>query len=213
MQSIFTTRVLLTILGASLLGLSLPRAIDSGLELTIGSAARSATQASDQAASLEAIDRIWHDPLASLRAGALRFQSAAATTHPDRAALDRAIADLQNGLLRAPADPRAWMLLALAHEAEGDQEGARRALRSSILIASYDPALLLPRAQLGLKLAPTLGADDLDLVNEQIRMAADHQFDGLVALGRSSGAIGPILTALAGDPDRAAALSAAMANK
>lgn len=208
----------LAVLAAGLLGLGVPRTIDSVLQLRAGGDQdlskienlQNPTAQIANAMQLESVDDWFHDPDASIRAGTLQFLMAAGSADPDPTRIESAINDLEVGLARAPADPKAWMLLALARDQVNDLDGARLALRSSILIAPYDPTLLLARADLGLKLVATLQADDWQLISQQIRMAADHQFDGLVQIAQASGDPTPIMTALANDPDRAAALLAAL---
>lgn len=208
------TEAALALLAACLLLLVLPRLADTAL-LAASDDAHPASPAAARvdAAWLEGIDSWWHDPFARIRAATLRFQATASGGNPDPAEIEHAIDDFQSGLARAPADAQAWLLLALARYQDRDPEGARVALRSSILIAPYDPALLLARAEIGLKLETTLDADDRQLVSEQIRMASDHQFAGLLALAQRSDDVTPILNALHGDPDRAAALTAALKQK
>jgi len=210
--------VFLALLAAGLLGLGVPRTIDSVMQFqaaadqdlsNIDNLQNPAAQVA-HAAQLESVDDWFHDPDASIRAGTIQFLMAVGQGNVDAARVETAIGDLETGLARAPADPKAWMMLALARNQLNDIDGARLALRSSILIAPYDPTLLLPRAGLGLKLVSALQADDWQLVSEQIRMAADHQFDGLVKLAEASDDPTPIMTALASDPDRAAALLAAL---
>lgn len=209
-----TTRAVLALLATCLLLLVVPRLADTVLMLAADNAGPvPPATARVEAAWLEGIDNWWHDPFARIRAATLRFQATASGGNPDPAEIQHAIDDFQSGLARAPADAKAWLLLALARYQDRDPEGARLALRSSILIAPYDPALLLPRAEIGLKLGTTLEADDRQLVSEQIRMAADHQFEGLVTLAQRSDSVTPILNALDGDPDRAAALTAALEKK
>ncbi|HEY3917056.1 MAG TPA: hypothetical protein VGL83_04655 [Stellaceae bacterium] len=213
MRRFSKTGGLLALLAAALLLLGLPRLIDTALVLATATTASDPAAARREAASLEGIDRWWHDPFARIRAATLRFQSAAGTPGADPAEIERAIDDFQSGLARAPADPQAWLLLALARYQDHDLAGAQLAWRSSVLIAPYAPALLLARAETALKLWPALDPDDRQLAEEQIRMAADHQFDGLVALARASEDPTPIMNALDGDPDRAAALAAALRQK
>lgn len=208
------TEAALALLAACLLLLVLPRLADTALLMASDDARPvSPAMASVDAARLEGIDGWWRDPFARIRAATLRFQATATAGNPDPAEIKHAIDDFQSGLARAPADAQAWLLLALARYQDRDPEGARLALRSSILIAPYDPALLLARAEIGLKLGATLEPDDRQLVSEQIRMAADHQFAGLVTLAQRSDDVTPILNALDGDPDRAAALAAALKQK
>lgn len=208
------TEAALALLAACLLVLVLPRLADTALLVASNDAPPlSPAMASVKAVRLEGIDSWWHDPFARIRAATLRFQATASVGDPDPAEIKHAIDDFQSGLARAPADAQAWLLLALARYQDRDPEGARLALRSSILIAPYDPALLLARAEIGLKLDRALDADDRQLVSEQIRMAADHQFAGLVTLAQRSDNVTPILNALDGDPDRVAALAAALKQK
>lgn len=218
MAQISEINLFLVVLAAGLLGLGVPRAIDSAMQLAAGSDQdlSQIENLQDPAAQiahameLESVDNWFHDPDASIRAGTIQLLLATSAGTSDPAQVDSAITDLEVGLARAPADPKAWMLLALARYQTNDIEGTRLALRSSILVAPYDPTLLLARASLGLKLVSTLEADDWQLVSQQIRMAADHQFDALVKLAQASDDPTPIMTALAGDPDRAAALLAAL---
>lgn len=210
------TNLLLAVLAAGLLGLGVPRTIDTVLELGAGGAEdlSNASNFDDlamqsvDATRLERIDNRYHDPAASIRAGTIEFVLAAGDG--DRAQIASAIANLESGLARAPADPKGWMMLALARAQLGDSEGARLALRSSIAIAPQDPTLALARAELGLKLLGDLPPEEWQLVSEQIRIAAASQFDGLVKYVQGGGDLTPITTALAADPDRVAALIAAM---
>lgn len=212
------TNLLLAVLAAGLLGLGVPRTIDTVLQLRAGGAEDLsnasnfddlATQSVD-ATRLEQIDSRYHDPAASIRAGTIQFVLAAGAGDADRAQIAAAIANLESGLARAPADPKGWMMLALARSELGDADGARLALRSSIAIAPHDPTLALARAELGLKLLSDLPPEEWELVSEQIRIAAASHFDGLVKYVQDGGDLTPITTALAGDPDRVAALIAAL---
>jgi tetratricopeptide (TPR) repeat protein len=213
------TNLLLAVLAAGLLGLGVPRTIDTVLQLRAGGAEdlSNASNFDDlamqsvDAARLERIDGRFHDPAASIRAGTIQFVLAAgAGDDADHAQIDTAIANLESGLARAPADPKGWMMLALARAQRGNSDGARLALRSSIAIAPQDPTLALARAELGLKLLSVLPPEEWELVSEQIRIAAASQFDGLVKYVQDGGDLTPITTALAGEPDRVAALIAAL---
>ena len=212
------TNLLLAVLAAGLLGLGIPRTIDTVMQLRAGGTQDLASAdtfqdvgaQSTDAARLETIDSRFHDPAASIRAGTIQFLLTAGDGSNDPAQLDTAIGNLETGLARAPADPKGWMMLALARAQHGDKTGARLALRSSIAIAPHDPTLALARAELGLQLIDELPPEEWQLVSEQIRVAADAQFDGLIKYVQAGGDLTPITTALAGEPDKVAALIGAV---
>ncbi|HLI19559.1 MAG TPA: hypothetical protein VKV32_00465 [Stellaceae bacterium] len=212
------TNLLLAALAVGILGLGVPRTLDSLMQLQAGGTEDLANADTFQdiaarnidAARLERIDARFHDPAASIRAGTIEYALAATGGDADHAQIDAAITDLESGLARAPADPKGWMMLARARAQLGDRGGARLALRNSIAIAPHDPALALARAEFGLQLLSDLQPEERQLVSEQIRLAAADQFAGLVRYVQNGGDPTPITSALAGDHDKVAALLAAI---
>jgi hypothetical protein len=211
---------MLAVLSAGLLALGVPRTANSIMRLFAGSEEDLSKFSGLQdpatvlvnSMRLESVDDWFHDPDASIRAGTLQFLLGMSGTTPDRDNIKRAITNLEIGLARQPGNTKAWTLLALARFQDEDIDGAKLALRTSILVAPYDPTQLLARTELGLKLVPVLDGDEWRLVSEQIRMAADHQMAGLIKLAKSSPDTTPILTALADDPERAAAVVSALSS-
>jgi tetratricopeptide (TPR) repeat protein len=97
--------------------------------------------------------------------------------------LRRAVQHDRETLQRAPAQPYAWARLALAvTNLEGDSELARQALVQSLRRAPWQPSLAQLRAGMGLRQWPQLDDETRALVRLQIRLAAEVDPRGLVAV-------------------------------
>lgn len=154
---------------------------------------------------LDLADGWFGDPEARIEAGLDQLTAArllGGQGQSNRAQVEAAAADLSSGLSRAPAAPRAWLALGDARLALGDQSGAAAALRASILFGSYELALVLQRAELGLDLWPILSSDDKRSVAQQMRLAWERDPRGLVALVRLRQQAFPVMIALAQNPDQ-----------
>jgi hypothetical protein len=87
-------------------------------------------------------------------------------------ALQAAIAALQAGLARAPANPYAWARLAYAEAlARGWSPQAVSALRLSLITAPYEPRLLWSRLRMSFLAWPEMSSEDRELIFQQIRFA------------------------------------------
>lgn len=209
-------------LGFALLGLGLPQTADSLLRLYAENGSGAAMQplsdsslaAPQGVAFLKKIDEWTDDPELRIRAGVIELRSAADSEVGNNGTRPRdlvsAVDDLENGLSRAPANAVGWAALAHARLLQGDSGGAKAALRISLRIAPFEPALLLWRCQLGLTLWPTMDSDDRRLVEDEIRMSWGNQPAALLALARLSRAYVPLISlALAQDPKDLIAFSRA----
>jgi hypothetical protein len=162
---------------------------------------------------LEGVDAWFGDPHAEIRAGLLRLRLSFPSRSdllPDPFALSRSIADLESGLARAPADAKGWLALAHAQLSVGDLVRGKRAFRTSLLMALYDPTLMVWRCQLGLGLWPMLDTDDRQLVANQLRMAWTRQPAELMGLAKGGNNAAVIAAALDQDPVERAAFEKAL---
>jgi hypothetical protein len=153
------------------------------------------------------------DPRARIRAGLYELRLAEAGDAEgavDRDGVARAVADLNAGLARLPADPLAWAALSDGRLVATDRSGAAAALKASILLGPNEPELALSRSTLSLALWPDLDAEGRQLAAAQLRLAWDRDRAAVLALARTGGNVVPVMIALEGDPTRFAALMKAL---
>lgn len=165
------------------------------------------------ASMLESFDDWFGDPQARIRAGLLHFRLSlpgGSGFSPDAVALQRSIADLRDGLARAPADARAWTALAQAELSAGDLSKGKRAFRMALLTALFDPSLTLRRCQLGLALWTVLDREERELVASQLREAWSRQPDALLGLAKFARNADVIFAALEKDEGQRAAFEKAL---
>ena len=148
--------------------------------------AAAANAAAQAYPKLEALDTELGDPDARIEAATLRLQlaSGAAGSRPSPGLIQEASGDLESALARAPANDLAWYELAEARFRLDDPAGAREALKTSMLLGFYDPALNLARSALGVKLWLALDTADVQLVQNEVRSAWLSDPDGVAALAR-----------------------------
>lgn len=184
----------ITILALVLLAMGLHRAIALAWPLAIEASieGQNSTTAEGRAALVRAagafrqIDQRFGNPDARLRSAslemALALSNAVPATGPEVDHVKAAISDLMEALRRRPADARSWLELARAHLLNGDAPASLVALRMSLELGRFDPALNLRRAEIGLRLWLQLTADDQANVVEQIQFAWDQVPDEVVKL-------------------------------
>ncbi|WP_155524652.1 hypothetical protein [Oleisolibacter albus] len=122
--------------------------------------------------------------------GRLRLGQALVTSDPVLAVhlLDEAIGRLEQGLSAAPADTAAWAALAFARlRRSGPGDASLSALRLSISMAPAEATLVVWRVGLLLAHESLLGADDRQLLAQQIRAGWIFAPVQLVALLRQHG--------------------------
>ena len=159
--------------------------IERGLDLYAMNGEAERAAAREAAPALEALDARLGDPQALIDAAVLRLglaeEHADAPARADVAAAGR---DLESGLARLPASDLGWYELADARYRLADFAGARAALRTSMLLGYYDPALNAVRSWLGLRLWLLLDANEARMVEDQIRFAWLGDRDGLLLIAR-----------------------------
>lgn len=120
----------------------------------------------------------WHDDArywdllaeARYRVAARRTQASA-----QRAGLQAAMAAQRASLARRPVDPHAWTRLATALlRLEGNTADFRTAYRQAVATGANVPALLAPRATLGLVADFDLTSDLSVMAERQLELAARH---------------------------------------
>jgi hypothetical protein len=204
-------KILPAALALGLLALGIPQTGDSVLWLMAGdtpdqpgaASPGSVDATSRNAALLERADDWFGDPRARIRAGILRMRLATTGTGPDgkpavsTPELEHAIADLTDGLMRAPANAIGWAALAQASLANGDRPRARVALSTSLLIDNNDPDLSLWRCELGLALWSYFNNDERRMWNNQVILAMRNQPGDLVDLAHQNGGVNALLIRLA----------------
>lgn len=163
------------LLAAGLLLLAVPQIIRSGNRLAAGLDFREEVKPAElrrAAEQAEALDTALADPQGSLRGGLLRLKLALPTGGAaDKAELEKAVADLEQGLSRMPADGRAWAALSHADLALDHPEAAAKALSVGLFAAKADPYLNPSWCVLGVALWPRLDASDQARIAEEIRWA------------------------------------------
>jgi hypothetical protein len=203
-------KILPAALALGLLALGIPQTGDSILWLMTGdtpdqlgaASPHSVTEAERDAALLERANDWFGDSKALIRAGILLMRIA--TTNPDgtpaasvsKPELDRALDDLTNGLARAPANSIGWTALAQTSLSAGDNQRARTALTTSLLLDDYDPELSLWRCTLGLQLWGSLDENERRMWNDQVNLAWRHNPQDVIALARANGGVNALLIRL-----------------
>jgi len=144
--------------------------------------------------------RVW------ARLGGVRLALAEATgfdTTRGQALLARADSALVRGLALSPAQPYGWTHLLQARlRRDGVSAETGRLLRMAIRTGPSEPALVLPRVDIGLLAWRRLDAAARDALAGQIRLAADRHLAALARLARRRHALAPVRAALADTPDR-----------
>lgn len=79
---------------------------------------------------------------------------------------------VRGALAAAPASPYNWARLADLRLAAGDRGQANRFWQMSVLTGRYVPGLIGPRLQIGFGLFPTTDEALIDLMSDQVRVAA-----------------------------------------
>lgn len=187
-------------LGAALLILGLPRLV-AALILVSGQPVMDALElgrdvGDDDLASFERASQLARRFSGSGRIAS--FLAAAKIAEADRlpanAARERAklageaIALLEEGLAKAPADSFAWGRLAYARVLrDGPDAKAGEAWRLSVLTAPADRRLVPWRARLGIAVLPGLADEDRDMLDRQIRLAWLTDGEGLARFARDAG--------------------------
>ena len=121
-----------------------------------------------------------HTRLGSLRLVAARNAILAAD---QRAALDRAVSELSDGVARKPAQPYAWLQLAQAVRARrGTIPVIEKYLGLSTRLARWEHRLVMPRLEIALGVWPALGSSYRATLPPQLERAVDT---APVALARS----------------------------
>jgi hypothetical protein len=200
-------------LGLVVLALGVPQAADSVIRLYADSLVDPdapprpdlQAEAASAATLLVTVDRWFGDPEARAKAGLLeeRFAASGSSAAPNIPEDQQAAADLAAAVAEAPGDAKAWTELAQSRVALSDVDGAKRAWRTSILAAGYDPGLVFERVLVGLELLLVLNEADRQLLNEQIAYAWDADPDELVALAKKASFTANLIEqAFADDPNR-----------
>lgn len=187
---------------------------EAGMDLELSGAPLDAETVASRVRLLEFSDGWFGDPAARIDAGLYNLRLvegivADGKLHPE--SLDGAVADLSDGLARAPANPLAWTALGDARVAAGDRAGAAAALNASILLGPNELYVTLPRSDLGMKLWSDLDSAAKRAVMSQMKLAWDYNPAALVALVRSNGNALPVMIALATDVGRLTAFMKALA--
>lgn len=168
-------RILLGILATVLLLVGIPQTIrsagrqiariDSKEEVKPAELPRAAERA-------EALDSALGDPQGSLHGGLLRMRLGLPPGGAiDKPQLEKAAADLERGLMRAPADGQAWAALAHADLVLDRPEAAAKALSAGLFTTHADPYLNPSWCVLGVTLWPQLGMAEQARISEEIRWA------------------------------------------
>lgn len=118
------------------------------------------------------------------------------------AALQRAIAALEEGVARAPANPYAWSRLAYARAlAEGWSPRAVSALRLALITAPYEPRLLWSRLRMAFLAWPQMASEDREVVFQQVRWAWQANPTELARLAVETKQLNLVRAALLRTPD------------
>lgn len=134
----------------------------------------------------------------------LRAERAPPASAERRAALDRAIESLQEGLARGPRATFVWAKLAYAIQMrDGMVKTAIDAWRLSIATAPAEPRLVLWRSEFGAAALPLLEVGDQGRLAEQMRYAWRFDREGLARLARDRGLQLVLRRVLSGEPDAA----------
>ena len=98
-------------------------------------------------------------------------------------------------LRAAPAQTYSWNRLAYLRLAAGDRPGAMRAWQMSVLTSRYEPGLMIGRIRLALDMLPTTDSTMINLLSDQIRLAAEADLYGLAKAAQKTGTA-PYITAV-----------------
>ncbi len=153
-------------------------------------------------ADLTRADAWWRDP-SNLVATATLYLRMSAPGDGQNAAAGLAAGAreaLERSLAEAPGNAKAWIWLADARlNEQGPVRSAIDAFLMSIVLARYEPGLVVWRCQVGLALYPALDSDGREKLSEQIRMLAAVSTDDLVRVARASGRLAVVVAALSKD--------------
>lgn len=118
-------------------------------------------------------------------ARAVLLTALAAQPGPDQDRLSaEALAAAAAAVRLAPGQPHAWGHLAALLERGGDRKRAVEALRLSMLAGAVEPALMMWRIDMALRLRGAMDADALSLLRRQIRLAWIIMPDEIAALSK-----------------------------
>lgn len=201
------------VLGAALVWSASPRLL-SGLYLSTAREA-AAPPAPDAAKAFDALVRaeralrvavaVHETGRDWVRLGGVRLALAEAAgfdTARGQALAARADAALVRGLALAPAQPYGWTHLLQARlRRDGITDESGPLLAMAIRTGPSEPALVLPRVDIGLLVWRRLDAAARDALAGQIRLAAHRHLADLAVLARRRHALAPVRAALAGTPD------------
>lgn len=110
-----------------------------------------------------------------------------------------------------PASPYNWTRLAMVRQAAGDPDAAVRAWEMSVLVGRYAPGLVLPRLEIGFQLLAAASPEQIRLLGDQVRIAAETDPKGLAVAARRQRVEPFVRVALLADPDLLDAFNAAQA--
>lgn len=142
-----------------------------------------------------------HADLAALELALARH--AGLRSREGTARLERVETETRAALALAPGQPYVWTALVYAMVARGADRGViAPAYRMAVEIAPYEPALIVPRVELGFAAIArdALDDDDQALLRDQIRIAAAAAPVELARVARRRYALAAIRAALADDP-------------
>jgi len=198
--------------GALLLALAVPRVLadldtapDDEVVATLATTTKTLRLAQAAQGRRDALarrdDGHLHAELAALELALAHHDGPA--TREGAARLERVESEARAALALAPAQPYAWVALVYAMVARGaDSAAVAPIYRLAVEIAPREPALVLPRIELGFAALARGALDDpaRAALDGQIRIAADGAPGELARLARRRYALAPIRAALAGDP-------------
>jgi len=153
-------------------------------------------------ADFEQSDRWRRDPANDRDIATLFLRMTVPGDEPGAARVPAAAARgaLERSLQEAPGDAEAWIWLAEARLVEdGPSQPAIEAFRRSLVLARYEPGLLVWRCQVGLALYPMLDGSDRAALSEQIGMLAAVSMDDLAKVAHISGRLPVVAAALSKD--------------
>jgi hypothetical protein len=154
-------------------------------------------------ADFERADLWWRDPGNSIDIATLflRMSTPGEAPNGDRVLAAAARQALERSLVEAPGNGKAWIWLANARLVEqGPTQSAISAFVMSLVLARYEPSLLVWRCQVGLALYPALDSDNRERLAEQIRILAAVSTDDVARVARASGQIPVVVGVLSKEP-------------
>jgi hypothetical protein len=114
----------------------------------------------------------------------------------DRAATGRDVVKIvEQSLAAAPASPYNWNRLAYLRMRAGDHAGAQKAWQMSVLTGRYEPHLMNNRIELAIRLFPITDPEMIDMLIDQVRLAAEADSKGLARMAIDAGG-GPFVRAV-----------------